>query len=130
MGSIFSKIVKREVPAHLIAETQAYLAFLDIMPVAPGHTLVIPKKEIDLVFDLEDDMYTGLFIFAKYIAKSLARAIPCQRVGMAVVGLEVPHAHIHLVPLQSIDDLNLGKIRNRSTDETLASIAAMIREQL
>ena len=105
MGSIFTKIVNGEIPAYKVAEDENYLAFLDIFPVAKGHTLVIPKKEIDYLFDLDDDLYNGLQLFAKKVAIGLKKAIPCEKVGVLVLGLEVPHAHLHLVPMQSEGDL-------------------------
>jgi len=105
MAGIFSKIVNGEIPAYKVAEDDNYLAFLDIFPVTKGHTLVIPKKEIDYIFDLEDDLYNGLQAFAKKVAVGLKKAIPCEKVGVLVLGLEVPHAHIHLIPLQNETDL-------------------------
>ena len=111
--TIFSKIVAGEIPAYVVAETIDYLAFLDIMPLAEGHVLVIPKKEVDYLFDMEDDLYTGLQIFAKIIAGAIKKAIPCKRVGVAVIGLEVPHAHIHLHPhLSDIAFTNAWRHRN------------------
>lgn len=105
MASIFSKIVIGEIPAYKVAEDENYLAFLDIFPVAKGHTLVIPKKEVDYIFDLEDDVYAGLQAFAKKVATGLKKAIPCEKVGVLVLGLEVPHAHIHLIPMQTEADV-------------------------
>jgi histidine triad (HIT) family protein len=105
MASIFSKIVNGEIPAYKVAEDENYLAFLDIFPVAKGHTLVIPKKEVDYIFDLEDDVYAGLQAFAKKVATGLKKAIPCEKVGVLVLGLEVPHAHIHLIPMQTEADV-------------------------
>lgn len=118
MGSIFSKIVKGEIPAYKVAEDENYLAFLDIFPVAKGHTLVIPKKEVDYIFDLEDDLFLGLQAFAKKVAIGLKKAIPCQKVGILVLGLEVPHAHIHLIPMQNEGDLlNFSKKMKLSNEE-------------
>jgi len=105
MSTIFTKIVNGEIPAWKVAENDDYLAFLDIFPVAEGHTLVIPKKEVDYLFDLDDETYLGLHAFAKKVAEGLKKAIPCRRVGVMVLGLEVPHAHIHLVPMQTEADL-------------------------
>ena len=105
MAGIFSKIVNGEIPAYKVAEDDNYLAFLDIFPVTKGHTLVIPKKEVDYIFDLEDDLYNELQAFAKKVAVGLKKAIPCEKVGVLVLGLEVPHAHIHLIPLQNETDL-------------------------
>lgn len=108
MSSIFSKIVKGEIPSYKIAETNDYYAFLDINPLAKGHTLVIPKKEVDYLFDLKDDEYAGLQLFAKKVALAIKEVIPCTRIGVAVIGLEVPHAHIHLVPINGMGDLNFA----------------------
>ena len=108
MSSIFSKIVKGEIPSYKIAETKDFYAFLDINPLAKGHTLVIPKKEVDYLFDLQDDEYTGLQLFAKKVALAIKEVIPCTRIGVAVIGLEVPHAHIHLVPINGMGDLNFA----------------------
>lgn len=105
MASIFSKIVNGEIPAYKVAEDENFLAFLDISPVAKGHTLVIPKKEVEYLFDLEDGLYTGLHLFAKKVAVGLKKAIPCKKVGVLVLGLEVPHAHIHLIPMQHEADV-------------------------
>src|ERR1700744_3479297 len=107
--SIFSKIVSGEVPAYKVAETLDYLAFLDINPLAEGHVLVIPKQEVDYLFDLDDELYTGLQIFAKIVAVGIKKSIPCKKVGVAVIGLEVPHAHIHLIPMNRVDDLNFAR---------------------
>jgi len=118
MASIFSKIATGEIPAYKVAENQDYLAFLDIFPVAKGHTLVIPKKEVDYLFDLDDELYTGLQLFAKKVAIGIRKAIPCQKVGIMVLGLEVPHAHIHLVPMQTEADLlNFSKKKQFSPEE-------------
>lgn len=109
MASIFSKIVSGEIPCYKIAETENCLAFLDVMPLAKGHVLVIPKQEVDYIFDIEDSLLTELNLFAKKISKGIEKAIPCQRVGIAVIGLEVPHAHIHLLPLNSVEDINFSR---------------------
>lgn len=129
MASIFSRIVAGEIPAHKIAETDDYLAFLDVMPTAMGHTLVIPKKEVDYLFSLDDDLYMGLMAFAKKIAPAIEKAVPCRRIGVAVIGLEVPHAHVHLIPLNSMADMNFNHKLSPSQDE-LADTAAKIRAQL
>lgn len=118
MASIFTKIVNGEIPAYKVAEDENFLAFLDIFPVAKGHTLVIPKKEVDYLFDLDDEMYAGLQLFAKKVARGLKKAIPCLKVGVLVLGLEVPHAHIHLVPMQNEADLlNFSKKQKFSPEE-------------
>ncbi|WP_460912944.1 HIT family protein [Spirosoma areae] len=129
MPSIFSRIVAGDIPAHKIAETDDYLAFLDVMPMTEGHTLVIPKKEVDYLFDLDDDLYAGLMAFAKKIAPAIKNAIPCKRIGVAVVGLEVPHAHIHLIPLNSMADMNFTNKLKLSQAE-LAQTAEKIRSFL
>jgi histidine triad (HIT) family protein len=126
MPSIFSRIVAGDIPAHKIAETDDFLAFLDVMPTAVGHTLVIPKKEVDYLFSLDDELYTGLMAFAKRIAPAIEKAVPCRRVGVAVIGLEVPHAHVHLIPLNSLDDMNFNK-KLSPTQEELAEVATKIR---
>src|ERR1700757_700193 len=122
--TIFSKIVAGEIPAHVIAESVEFLAFLDISPLAEGHVLVIPKKEVDYLFDLDDELYTGLQIFAKIVATGLRKAILCKRIGVAVIGLEVPHAHIHLIPMNSVSDLNFARPKLNFTQEELAATAA------
>lgn len=129
MPSLFSKIIAGEVPCYKIAEDENYFAFLDIMPVAKGHTLVIPKKEIDYIFDLEDSYLSGIMVFAKNIAKAIEQTIPCKRIGVAVVGLEVPHAHIHLIPINSISDINFSH-KIKISNEELAKIAEGIRGKL
>ncbi len=131
MSSVFTKIINSEIPAYKIAENDDYLAFLDIFPVAKGHILVVPKVETDYIFDLDEATYAGLFDFARKVALGLKRAIPCKKVGIAVLGLEVPHAHIHLVPMQSEGDLlNFGKkltLPASEFEEIRAKIAAEIR---
>ena len=109
MATIFSKIVKGEIPCYKIAESDKYLAFLDVFPLAKGHTLVIPKKETDYIFDIADEEFCGLQLFSKKVAKALRQAIPCKRIGVAVIGLEVPHAHIHLIPMNNVSDLNFAR---------------------
>lgn len=109
MATLFSRIASGEIPSYKVAETDRYFAFLDINPVQPGHVLVIPKKEVDYIFDIEDEEFAGLQLFAKKVARALRRAIPCRKVGVAVIGLEVPHAHIHLVPMSKEGDLDFTK---------------------
>ena len=129
MASLFTKIVNGEIPAWKVAEDENFFAFLDIFPVAKGHTLVIPKKEVDYLFDLDDETYVGLQLFAKKVALGIQRAIPCKRVGVMVLGLDVPHAHIHLVPLQSEADLlNFTKKLSFSKEEMAEITAAVARE--
>ena len=128
--TIFSKIVAGEIPAYKVAESIDFLAFLDISPLAEGHVLVIPKKEVDYLFDLDDELYTGLQIFAKIVAVGLKKAIPCKKVGVAVIGLEVPHAHIHLIPMNEVGDLNFSRPKLSFTPEALEATAEKIREAL
>jgi len=128
--SIFSKIVSGEIPSYKVAESVEFLAFLDISPLALGHVLVIPKKEVDYIFDLDDETYVGLQLFAKIVAKGLKEAIPCKRIGVAVIGLEVPHVHIHLIPMNRVDDLNFSRPKLSFTDEELEATAEKIREAL
>ncbi|MCB9310373.1 MAG: HIT family protein [Lewinellaceae bacterium] len=130
MASIFSKIVNGEIPAYKIAETEEYLAFLDAFPLVKGHTLVIPKKEIDYIFDVNDELYSGLWQFSKEIAKAVKLAIPCQRIGVTVIGLEVPHAHIHLIPIQKMEDMNFSKPKLNFSKEEMEMIATSIRSKL
>ncbi len=127
--TLFSRIVAGDIPAYKVAETSEFLAFLDIMPTTVGHTLVIPKREVDYLFDLDDRTYTGLMTFAKTVAAAIEKAIPCQRIGMAVVGLEVPHAHIHLIPLNSMADMDFSRKMQPTSDE-LATTAERIRQQI
>ena len=130
MVSIFTKIVKGEIPCYKIAEDEHYLAFLDIFPLAAGHILVIPKIETDYLFDIEDQMFIGLMLFSKRIATALKIAIPCKKVGVAVLGLEVPHAHIHLVPLNSESDINFSKPKLKLTEDEFRDIAAKIAREI
>lgn len=130
MASIFTKIVQGEIPCHKIAENDKYLAFLDIQPLAKGHTLVIPKKEIDYIFDLDEETLSGLMVFAKKVGKSIEAAIPCERIGIAVLGLEVPHAHVHLIPINNIGDLSFQKERLKFSHPELAEIATAIRSNI
>jgi len=126
MASIFSKIIKGEIPCHKLAETERYLSFLDLRPINPGHALVIPKQEIDYIFDLEDADLGGMMSLAKKVAAAIRASVECKRVGVMVAGLEVPHAHIHLIPIQSVGDLNFANAREASQDE-LTAMAEKIR---
>ena len=127
MPGIFSKIVAGEIPSYKIAENEHFYAFLDINPLAKGHTLVIPKKEVDYLFDLDDDLYTGLWAFAKRVSRAIEQVCPCERIGVAVVGLEVPHAHIHLVPINSVGDIDFSKKRVSLSKEEFAAVTAQIQ---
>lgn len=130
MASIFTKIVNGEIPAYKIAENDKFLAFLDVSPVSKGHTLVIPKKEVDRIWDLDKETYTELMAYAYDIAAALEKAIPCNRVGIAVMGLEVPHAHVHLVPMNSLSDMDFTKERPSFTEEEMESIRANISNKI
>jgi len=130
MATIFSKIAAGEIPSYKIAEDDRYFAFLDINPLAKGHVLVIPKKEVDYIFDIEDQLLADMMVFAKRIAIAMKKVIPCLRIGVAVLGLEVPHAHIHLVPLNSESDISFQKPRVKLTQEEFIEIAKKISEAL
>jgi len=127
MASIFSRIVAGEIPCHRVAEDERFLAFLDIMPLAEGHTLVIPKVEVDRIWDLEPALLGDLHVFSQKVALALEDAIPCQRVGQAVIGLEVPHAHVHLIPLNQVSDINFERLKLDVSQEELAANAERIR---
>jgi histidine triad (HIT) family protein len=128
MSSIFTRIVKGEVPSYKIAETHDFLAFLDMFPLTRGHTLVIPKKETDNIFDLEDKLFSGLQLFSKRVAKAIEKVIRCKRIGVAVIGLEVPHAHIHLVPINNAGDFNFEKPKLKLSPVEMQEIAAAIQK--
>lgn len=128
MASIFSRIAAGEIPSYKVAEDENYFAFLDINPVHPGHVLVIPKKEVDYIFDLTDEEYTGLMHFAKRVAKALKKAIPCKKVGVTVIGLDVPHTHVHLVPMDKGDDMNFCAPKLTLPAEEMAAIAKSISD--
>jgi histidine triad (HIT) family protein len=130
MPTLFSRIVSGEIPCHKIAENDQFLAFLDIMPLAEGHTLVIPKQEIDYIFDLPDELLSGLILFAKSLAPALQQAVPCKRIGVSVIGLEVPHAHVHLIPMNTISDVNFSRPKLTPTQAELAATAAQIKAKL
>lgn len=129
MPSIFTRIVKGEVPCHKLTEDEHYMAFLDVRPLNPGHALVIPKKETDYIFDIEDKLLSGLMLFAKKVAVAMKKEIRCKKIGIMVAGLEVPHAHIHLVPIQEVGDLNFARAKPMA-NEQLAEIAQQIRRHL
>lgn len=126
MSSIFTKIVKGELPCYKIAENDKFLAFLDVNPLVKGHALVIPKEEIDYIFDLEDTVLAEMMVFAKQVAIKIEKAIPCKRIGVAVIGLEVPHAHIHLVPMQSVEDINFTQPKLSFTKEEMEETLNLI----
>jgi histidine triad (HIT) family protein len=126
MATLFTRIVQGEIPCYKVAEDENFLAFLDINPLAQGHTLVIPKLEVDYIFDLEEDLFTGLTLFARRVAKAIDKSVVCKKVGIAVVGLEVPHAHIHLIPLNTIGDLNFANPKLKFTPEEFRGMADTI----
>ncbi|MBN2649512.1 MAG: HIT family protein [Prolixibacteraceae bacterium] len=130
MATIFTKIVNGEIPSYKIAEDDQYFAFLDINPLAKGHTLVIPKKEVDYLFDLDEESYVGLQAFARKIALALKEAIPCKKVGVAVLGLEVPHAHIHLIPMQSEQDINFSNPKKKFSATEMEDVLEKIKSKL
>lgn len=130
MSSIFTKIINKEIPAHIIAENDTFIAFLDVFPLALGHVLVVPKKEIDYIFSIEDNLLAEMMVFSKKIALAIEQAIPCKRVGVAVIGLEVPHAHIHLIPLQTVQDINFTREKLKPGAEEMEKIAASIKKFL
>ena len=126
MSSVFSKIISGEIPSYKVAENENCYAFLDIQPLKKGHVLVIPKKEIDYIFDLESDLYSKLWLFAKDVAAAMKKVINCKRIGIAVIGLEVPHAHIHLVPLESVGDINFTQIKLKLPEHEMKEVAEKI----
>ena len=130
MSGIFLKIVNGEIPSYKIAEDERYYAFLDINPLAIGHTLVIPKLEIDYLFDLDDDLLAGMMVFSKKIGKAIEKQVSCKRIGMAVLGLEVPHAHIHLIPINSESDISFSKPKLKLSKEQFEELAEKIRKEL
>ena len=126
MASVFSKIINGEIPCYKIAESESYFAFLDINPLQQGHALVIPKVEVDYIFDLNDDILMGLSLFAKRVGKAIEKVIPCDRIGLTVIGLEVPHAHIHLIPINKISDMYFSRPKLELTKEEFENIAGTI----
>jgi histidine triad (HIT) family protein len=130
MASIFSKIINREIPGYIVAEDDRYIAFLDINPLVLGHTLVVPKQEVDYIFELDDNALSGLHLFAKKVAKAVRKAVPCKRIGVAVIGLEVPHTHVHLVPMNSADDLNFTRPKLSPAKSDLEETAKKIKQAM
>ena len=130
MASIFSKIVAGEIPCYKVAENEHFLAFLDIFPLKKGHILIIPKKEVDYIFDLDSDTYSGLMNFAKNVAIAIKKVVPCNRIGISVVGLEVPHAHVHLIPINSVNDMNFSNEKLRFSKEEFEILALEIGNNL
>ncbi len=130
MPTIFSKIVAGEIPAYIVAEDEHFMAFLDINPLAPGHTLVIPKKEVDYLFDLDNDLLSGILPFAKSVARAIEKVVPCERIGVSVIGLEVPHAHVHLIPLRTMDDINFSRPKLSMNEHQLVEMSEKIKAAL
>lgn len=126
--TIFERIINGEIPSYKIAENEDFLAFLDVFPLVEGHTLVIPKKPVDYIFDLDEETYLGLHSFSKGVAKAIEKVIPCTRIGTAVIGLEVPHTHIHLVPIKEVGDINFSKLKIKVSSERMQEIASSISE--
>ncbi|WKK85473.2 HIT family protein [Marivirga arenosa] len=130
MATIFTKIINREIPGHIVAEDDNYIAFLDINPLVMGHVLVVPKQETDYIFDLDDDVLAGLHVFSKKVAKAIEKSVKCIRIGVAVIGLEVPHVHVHLVPLNSMNDINFSKEKLNPSQEELEKVTSEIKNNL
>jgi histidine triad (HIT) family protein len=130
VASVFTRIINREIPGHILAEDDRFVAFLDVFPLVPGHTLIVPRNETDYLFDLDDETLGAISVFAKKIARAIKKAVPCKRIGIAVIGLEVPHAHIHLVPMNSVGDINFTSPKLKPSQEELQAVAAKIRSAL
>lgn len=130
MASIFSKIINGEIPCYKVAESETCFAFLDINPLAKGHTLVVPKKEVDYIFDVEDELYKDLMVFAKKVGSAIEKVVPCERIGVTVIGLEVPHAHVHLIPINGISDMNFAKPKLSLNKQEFESLAAEISAEV
>ena len=130
MASIFTRIINREIPGYIVAEDEHCIAFLDINPLVMGHTLVVPKKEVDYIFDLDDTTLAALNLFAKRVANAIEKSVSCKRIGVAVIGLEVPHAHIHLVPMNRTDDLNFTRAKLSPSKDELAAVAERIKKNV
>jgi histidine triad (HIT) family protein len=130
MSSIFTKIINGEIPCYKIAESKDYFAFLDIRPLTRGHTLVVPKVEVDYIFDLENELYAGLYLFSKIVAEAIQKSVDCKRVGTAVIGLEVPHAHIHLIPFNAMNEMNFSNPKLELSKEEMQAIADHIKSNL
>ena len=128
--SIFTKIINREIPGHIVAEDEHFIALLDIMPLVKGHTLIIPKKEQEYIFDMDDVSLAAMNIFAKRVAIGLRKAVPCKRIGVTVIGLEVPHVHIHLIPMNTMGDINFSNPKLKPTQQELSETTALIKQQL
>lgn len=130
MATIFSKIINKEIPAHILLEDDAFIAFLDVNPLVSGHALVVPKAEVDYLFDLEEAHLSGILPFARRVAAAIKQVVPCKKIGVSVVGLEVPHAHVHLIPIQQVDDMNFSKEKLKPGQEELSLLADKIRKAM
>ncbi|MCB0505662.1 MAG: HIT family protein [Cyclobacteriaceae bacterium] len=130
MASIFTKIIEREIPAYIVAEDSKHIAFLDINPLMIGHTLVVPKKEVDYIYDLPDNDLSDLHLFAKKVASAIKKSVPCERIGVTVMGLEVPHTHVHLIPINSMDDMNFSRAKLSLSKEVMEETAQKIKSHL
>ena len=130
MASIFTKIINREIPGYIVAEDDHFIAFLDVMPLVEGHTLIVPKSEVDYIFDLEDTTLADMIVFAKTVAIAIKRAVPCKRIGVAVIGLEVPHTHVHLVPMNTMSDINFTKPNLSIAPERMKALAEKIKSEV
>ncbi len=130
MPSIFTRIINREIPAYIIAEDEQFISFLDVNPLVKGHALVVPKQEVDYLFDLDDKTLAELHVFSKKVAQAIEKVVPCLRIGVCVIGLEVPHAHVHLIPLNAMGDINFSRPKLRLDKEEMAAIAEKIRAQV
>lgn len=130
MASIFTRIINREIPAYILAENEQYISFLDINPLSKGHALAVPKKEVDYIYDLDDDTLAGLHVFAKKVALGIKKVIPCLRIGVTVIGTEVPHAHVHLIPINTLEDMNFTKPKLCLEQVEISEIAKKIREAI
>lgn len=128
MASIFTKIINRDIPGHIVAEDDNFIAFLDINPLKEGHTLVVPKTEVDYVFDLDHQTLAGLFSFSKRVAKAIKAVVECERIGVSVIGIEVPHAHVHLIPIDHVDDMNFSNMKSSFSKEEMEQMATKIKE--
>jgi histidine triad (HIT) family protein len=128
VGSIFTKIINREIPSHVVAEDERFIAFLDVSPLAKGHTLVVPKQEIDYIFNVPDTLLADLIVFAKVVALKVEKAVPCKRIGVSVIGLEVPHTHIHLIPINTVSDMNFSRPKLAFSAEEMSEVAEKIRQ--
>lgn len=128
MASIFTRIINGEIPAYKLAENEKFLAFLDVNPLRPGHTLVVPKQEIDYIFDLPEDLLSEIMIFAGAVSQKIKKVVPCKRIGVSVIGLEVPHAHVHLIPMDNVSDMNFARPKLQIAPEEMEQIAEAIRK--